>query len=169
MPRLFFRVLSVGLVFFPALGWAQVNACDLNSDGAVNSADEQAAVNMVLGLLPCTANIYGAGVCNVVVVQRVVNAALGGPCLTGTSVIPHSVSLNWTSSTSPNVQGYNIYSGTKSGGPYTTINSSIVTGTTYTDTNVQAGLTYYYVTTAVDTSNNQSTYSNEAQAIVPSP
>jgi fibronectin type 3 domain-containing protein len=43
----------------------------------------------------------------------------------------------------------------------------LVTQTAYTDTTVQAGQTYYYVTTAVDSSGNESTYSNEVQAVVP--
>src|ERR1700738_2504071 len=57
------------------------SACDLNRDGVVNILDIQLAVNMDLGLLTCTANIVGAGVCNVVVVQRVVNSTLGGTCV----------------------------------------------------------------------------------------
>jgi fibronectin type 3 domain-containing protein len=42
-------------------------------------------------------------------------------------------------------------------------------GTSYTDTAVQASQTYYYVTTAVDSNNNESIYSNEARATVPTP
>ena len=42
-------------------------------------------------------------------------------------------------------------------------------GATYAGNNVQAGQTYYYVSTAVDSSNNESVYSNEAQAVIPSP
>jgi len=37
----------------------------------------------------------------------------------------------------------------------------------YTDSNVQSGSTYYYVTTAVDASGSQSVYSDEAQAVIP--
>ena len=40
-------------------------------------------------------------------------------------------------------------------------------GLNYTDASVQNGSTYYYVTTAVDSSGTESSYSNEAQAIVP--
>jgi TolB protein len=49
------------------------------------------------------------------------------------------------------------------------LNSSLVSGTTYTDTTAQAGQTYYYVSTAVNSSDQESAYSNEAQAVVPSP
>jgi hypothetical protein len=140
--------------------------CDLNGDGIVNLIDEQLAVSMSLGQTQCTANIDGADVCNVVIVQRVVNAATGGICVTGNS---HFVSLNWIASTSPNIAGYNVYRGVTSGGPYTQLNSSLVNAVAYTDNNVQAGQTYYYVTTAVNTSNQQSVYSNEASATVPTP
>jgi len=151
-------------------GGGALNACDLNADGAVNVLDVQLSVNMDLGTSSCTANVDGSGVCNVVVVQRVINAALGGSCVTDTGGTSHSVALSWTASTSANVAGYNVYRGTVSGGPYTKLNSSLVVGTAYTDSTVQAGATYYYVATAVDTSNNESAYSSPpAQAIVPSP
>ena len=123
---------------------------------------------MALGTSPCTTNIAGTGVCNVVVVQRVVNAALGGPCVTGTGAVAHYVSLTWTASVSSNIAGYKIYRATVSGGPYTLLNSTPVTGTSYTDSSVTAGQTYYYVTTAVDISNNESAYSAQAVAAIPS-
>ncbi len=142
------------------------NPCDLNDDGVVNDLDVQLAVSMTLGLTSCTANVDGLDVCDVIVVQRVVDAAMGGQCVVGN---PHSVTLNWTASTSSNVAGYNVYRGTVSGGPYAKLNTSLVPGTSYMDGTVQAGQTYYYVATAVDTSGNESTYSNEAQAVVPYP
>jgi fibronectin type 3 domain-containing protein len=79
------------------------------------------------------------------------------------------VSLTWTASTSSNVTGYNVYRGPTSGGPYTSLTGSPVSSTSYTDTAVQSGQTYYYVTTAVDSDGNESTYSNQAQAVVPTP
>jgi len=104
------RFLAVGalLFLFPSTAAAQaLNACDLNADGVVNVFDYQLAINMVVGLAPCTANITGPGVCNIVVVLRVTNAILTGVCLTGL-VAPHTVTLNWTASTSSNVTGYNV-------------------------------------------------------------
>lgn len=79
----------------------------------------------------------------------------------------HAVDLAWQASTST-VAGYNVYRGAASGGPYTRLNSSLVNGIAYTDTSVATGTTYYYVTTAVDPGNNESVFSNEAAAIVPS-
>ena len=80
----------------------------------------------------------------------------------------HYVSLTWTASVSSNIAGYKIYRATVSGGPYTLLNSTPVTGTSYTDSSVTAGQTYYYVTTAVDISNNESAYSAQAVAAIPS-
>jgi hypothetical protein len=80
---------------------------------------------------------------------------------------PHSVSLTWMPSSSSGVS-YNVYRGTVSGGPYSLLKSG-VGSTAYTDSNVQSGSTYYYVTTAVDASGLQSVYSDEAQAVIPMP
>ena|ERR1700757_5172087 len=55
-----------------------------------------------------------------------------------------------------------------SGGPYNLLKGGVST-TAYTDSNVQSGSTYYYVTTAVDASGVQSVYSDEAQAVIPMP
>ena len=100
-----------------------------------------------------------------------VSNATGSPAtvsLSGTGVVPvqHSVALTWSASTST-VSGYNVYRGTVSGGPYTKINSSLVAILTYTDSTVQSGTTYYYVTTAVDSSGDESVYSNGASAPIP--
>ena len=89
--------------------------------------------------------------------------------LSATAVNQHSVTLNWVASTSPNITGYNVYRGAVSGGPYTQINSSLVTVTTYSDTTVQSGETYYYVTTAVDSQGVGSGDSNQATILIPSP
>ena len=86
-----------------------------------------------------------------------------------TAPAPHSVDLAWTASSGSGVTGYNIYRATKTGGPYTKVNSSLNLDTTFTDNSVVAGTTYFYVVTAVDGAGTESAYSNEAKAIVPSP
>jgi hypothetical protein len=87
---------------------------------------------------------------------------------TGTAAVQHSVSLSWTASTST-VVGYKMYRGTQSGGPYGVITTAPDPSTSYTDSTVQAGQTYYYVVTAVDAGGNESVYSNQAQAVIPTP
>ncbi len=87
---------------------------------------------------------------------------------TGTPAPQHSVDLSWNASASA-VVGYNVYRGSQSGGPYTQINSALNATTTYTDATVLGGQTYFYVVTAVDGNNVESTFSNQVQAVVPSP
>jgi len=65
------------------------------------------------------------------------------------------------------VSGYNVYRSTVSGSGYTKINSSLVALLTYTDSTVQSGTTYFYVTTAVDSSGSESVHSNEVSAAIP--
>lgn len=83
--------------------------------------------------------------------------------------IPHTVSLSWKASTSTNLKGYYVYRASVAGGAYSKLNASPVASTTFSDTSVSSGRTYYYVTTAVDTSNTESTYSNQATAVIPNP
>jgi fibronectin type 3 domain-containing protein len=70
------------------------------------------------------------------------------------------VSLSWTSVTGATV--YNVKRSTTLGGPYKTIANN-VNGTTYVDTAVTNGTTYYYVVTAI-TAAGESGNSNEASA-----
>jgi hypothetical protein len=86
---------------------------------------------------------------------------------TGTPAPQHSVALSWNPSSST-VVGYNVYRGSVSGGPYSKINA-MNPGITYTDSTVQSGQTYFYVTTAVDGSGNESANSNQTQAVIPTP
>jgi fibronectin type 3 domain-containing protein len=76
------------------------------------------------------------------------------------------VALTWDSSTSK-VSGYNIYRSTTSGSGYTKLNSSLISGTSYTDSTVQNATTYYYVTTAVDSSGDESSDSNQVTVVIP--
>jgi centrosomal CEP192-like protein/ASPM-SPD-2-Hydin domain-containing protein len=81
----------------------------------------------------------------------------------------HLVVLSWTASTSA-VVGYNVYRGTTNSGSYPSkLNSSLISGTTFTDSNVQSSQNYYYVVTAVDSDGIESVYSDRAFASIPSP
>lgn len=84
----------------------------------------------------------------------------------GVSVVQHSVNLSWNPSTSQ-VMGYNVYRGSGASGPYAKLNSSPDANTTFTDGTVASAHTYYYVTTAVNSSGQESTYSNQVQVAVP--
>ena len=86
---------------------------------------------------------------------------------TATPQAIHSVSLTWTGSPTTTVTGYNVYRTTISGSLFARVNSSPVTGLAYTDSTVQNGLTYYFVTTAVDPNGGESIFSNQVPAIIP--
>jgi fibronectin type 3 domain-containing protein len=79
----------------------------------------------------------------------------------------HSVLLTWTPSPSPAATGYNIYRSNASGTGFSKINSTPVSALTYSDGTVVDGLTYYYTTTAVDLSGDESTYSEQIQIVIP--
>jgi hypothetical protein len=86
--------------------------------------------------------------------------------VTITAPVAHDVNLSWAASSSA-VAGYNVYRGAQPSGPFAKINPSLETATVYTDGTVVSGQTYYYATTAVDSSGTESGYSNVAQAVVP--
>jgi fibronectin type 3 domain-containing protein len=85
----------------------------------------------------------------------------------GTAATQRTVALTWTASA--DAVCYNIYRGPVSGGAYTTINSSPDTTTAYTDSTVVFGDAYSYVVTAVNSSSEESGYSNQATAAIPNP
>lgn len=90
----------------------------------------------------------------------------GSENLSGTGIQqPYSVDLSWDPSTSQ-VSGYNLYRGTKPGA-YSRINSNLDPDTTYTDSTVSAGVTYYYAATSVSSSGEESGYSSPIQVSVP--
>jgi hypothetical protein len=98
--------------------------------------------------------------------------ATGSPqtvSLSGTG--SHDVILSWTASPTSAITGYNVYRGTTSGEESSTpLDSTLISGTTYTDESVTAGVTYYYLVTAVASNGTtQSAASNEISATVPFP
>jgi glycosidase len=65
----------------------------------------------------------------------------------------------------PGAVGYNLYRSPVSGGGYVLVNSSPLGGTSYTDSGLQNGKTYFYVVTSLDATGNESAYSNEVSAL----
>jgi fibronectin type 3 domain-containing protein len=90
--------------------------------------------------------------------------------LSGTgATAPYQVNLSWdapTSSPDP-VAGYSVYRALSGNSSYTQLNSTVMTTTTYTDTNVQNGQTYDYIVESVDASGVQSVPSNTAVIPIP--
>ena len=76
-----------------------------------------------------------------------------------------AIALNWTVSTSTDVTEQRVYRGTTNGGPYPTLVTTIINNTTstYTDTGLINGTTYYYVVRAYD-GTQESVNSNQGSA-----
>jgi hypothetical protein len=92
--------------------------------------------------------------------------------LSGTGLAPlaHSVDVTWSASTSPSLQGYNVYRSTVSGGPYTKLSTTLsATTLLFTDTTPVSGKQYFYVVTALNTSGAESAASTEAAVTIPVP
>lgn len=102
----------------------------------------------------------------------VTDANVAGINFTATAA-SHLVDLTWGAGTIRNpapgqvVVGYDVYRSSTSGGPYTKLNSTPVPSLTYTDKNVSAGQTWYYVCSTVDNLGDVSAHSNQAAATIP--
>jgi fibronectin type 3 domain-containing protein len=82
----------------------------------------------------------------------------------------HSVALSWDPSPSTNLQGYKVYRGQVSGGPYGPISSTLTAGTQqFTDASVLSGQSYFYVVTSIDVNGLESGPSPEVSARIPTP
>jgi hypothetical protein len=84
----------------------------------------------------------------------------------GVTAAAHTVALSWAPAAT-GVTGFKTYVSAVSGGPYVEVGSVSSTTPAYTDSSVQSGHTYYYVVTAVGSTNQESLYSSEVAAIVP--
>lgn len=76
------------------------------------------------------------------------------------------VALNWNASTTTDVVGYNVYRA-PDGVTWKRINASVVASTLFNDLTVSNGSTYYYATTAVSTSGQESSKSASIQVVIP--
>lgn len=85
----------------------------------------------------------------------------------GTQTGSHSVELAWTPGSSD--AGFDVFRSVVSGGPYSKLNSTVVVGSTYVDSTVQGGQTYYYVVAAISSAGMESATSVQASATIPSP
>ena len=87
--------------------------------------------------------------------------------LTGSNGGNLNTFLNWTASTASDVAGYKVYRGTSPGNYTTTINLNSPLVTSYNDTGLTSGTTYYYAVTTVSVSGVESVFSNQVQVFIP--
>ena len=85
---------------------------------------------------------------------------------TGMQGSGHTVIVTWAPSTSP-VIGYFIYRRTGTIGSFSRLDSSIDSLTSFADSNVTDGVTYYYVITAVSAGDVESQFSAEVSVTIP--
>src|SRR5262245_49575577 len=80
-----------------------------------------------------------------------------------------TIRLAWEAVPDADLAGYLVYRSATAGRGHTRLTAAPQAGTTYVDTDVRAGQTYYYVVTAVDRSKraNESVPSQEAFATLP--
>jgi fibronectin type 3 domain-containing protein len=81
---------------------------------------------------------------------------------------PHSITVTWDASPSI-VSGYVVYRSTDTVGPFIPVQTTLAATMQYTDTNVVAGQTYFYMVTAYDSALVESIPSNLVSATVPVP
>ena len=83
---------------------------------------------------------------------------------------PGRISLFWSVNSEPDLAGYILYRSTDPNLPkdnWTVITPAGFTRTTFTDTNVETGKTYYYYVKAVDNAGNKSDASQVVSETVP--
>jgi len=72
-----------------------------------------------------------------------------------------SVTLDWDDNTGSDIIGYNVYRSLESGIGYSKVNNEPVSASTYEDSDLTNGQTYYYIVKAVNSSQKESDRSNE--------
>ena len=90
--------------------------------------------------------------------------SLSAPTGLSATATSSQVNLSWSGVT--NATGYVVKRGTTSGGPYATLNPT--TGTSFSDSTVASGITYYYVVSATSTG-HEGANSTQVSAALPTP
>jgi len=91
----------------------------------------------------------------------------GAGVTSATSPTPaqHSVTLTWDASASSAI-GYRVY---RDDGNGLSPISQVLPNLTYTDSTVVSGNSYIYAVTSVDSAGDESVYSNQVSAVIPTP
>jgi hypothetical protein len=92
---------------------------------------------------------------------------LDGSSSTGST--QHHVQLTWAApnASSDPLAGYRVYRSTAGVSSYQLLNATVDVNTSYTDSSVQSGTTYYYVVKSVDTKGVESAPSNSTTVTIP--
>ncbi|OGW37505.1 MAG: hypothetical protein A2010_07090 [Nitrospirae bacterium GWD2_57_9] len=84
----------------------------------------------------------------------------------GLTVVPgvNRIFMTWNENKERDLAGYHVYRSRKSGRDHERLTEKPVNRTTYSDDKVKAGISYFYVVTAVDLAGNESDFSKEQKA-----
>ncbi len=152
---------------------------DNNDDGHIDEPAEQGVyvISYLISLVntkadgshsvPVTATDGASNSATSSITLTLDNTAPSAPTsLTATAIAAGSIKLTWTASSSGDVDKYNIYRATISGGEnYSSATYQVSSGiVTYTDTSTTDGVTYYYVVRAQDAAGNIETNTTEVSA-----
>jgi len=124
-----------------------LSATNGNGEG-LNSPE----VSALTGVRPPT-NLTGSGETQSNGKKPIINVVIVNPS-------SYSVHLSWTQSITANVTKNKIYRSTSANGTYSVL-TTLTAATSYTDTDVNFGSTYYYYVTALDASSTESLASNK--------
>jgi hypothetical protein len=153
-----------------SIGFTGTNATDFaaSADTCGSTLAPNASCSIIVTFTPAAAGSR-SGMLVVTDNSNNVAGSTQTAAVTGTGL--HDVLLTWIASPTSVIAGYYVYRGIAPGAEDTTpINSTPVNATTYVDTNVTPGTSYYYTVTAVASNGvTQSSLSNEASATVPTP
>jgi fibronectin type 3 domain-containing protein len=76
------------------------------------------------------------------------------------------VFLTWNENKERDLAGYRVYRSTGSGKDYELLTVTLLIRTTFSDTTVKSGITYYYVVTAIDKAGNESARTEGKKAYI---
>jgi fibronectin type 3 domain-containing protein len=91
------------------------------------------------------------------------------PVFSNPNAVAGRIALFWSANSEPDIAGYLLYRSTdpNSPKPWTLLTPEVYPKTTFQDTNVETGKTYYYYVIAIDTAGNKSKESNVVSDTVP--
>jgi hypothetical protein len=145
---------------------APVSSYALRKDGIVDVSFPSTLTEFTVGhlyLLKYANSGFSLASDTPLTIARVLASVLPAPWnLTLSDSTLSSIALAW--SAVEGAAGYNVYRSDSAKGTYAKVNSSLLTGTSYTDTGLSSNTTYYYKVSAVNGSGVTSKMSAEISA-----
>jgi hypothetical protein len=96
------------------------------------------------------------------IIDTVAPAAPSG--LAASAASSSQINLNWDDNPEADLASYDVYRASVTGGPYIKINLATVPASSFTNSLLTPGTSYFYVTRALDTAGNVSADSSESDA-----